>query len=753
MYRPVVKPQAGRRNLQVSTMAQKGLNLEGLPEMMKLEYAKKMVNYIPYSYGIGTRGGLEKKTDIPKVDIGDSPMGYWRFDEGSGTTVTDSSGNGNDGIATNMSWVQGKVGDSGSFDGVSGDVLIADNAAIQNIWDGGGSVSCWINFNSDGTNSRILQKAPKGLTVGWSIFVSGESGGAMKLNLYQMFDGDAGASKGRWRTGLVINTNQWHHIVIAYDSSSTANDPILYLDGVETSFPEVEAPSGNYDTDVGQDLYIGDDSNGGNTVDGEIDEVRLYDKVLTAQEISALYCDTDAITLSEYFTNDKFIVGIGTNIVSYDISTNKIDVIKTDFSASTRWGGGRYGEYFIVTNGVDKPYIIDNALAISIIAAAPICDDITFVGARAVAISLKTDETAVQISEVDDGTNPPFQTWSTGTDATDGAVINYRNAGKARSAVALGSYIVVFSDDGYFAFSVDTIDSAGTLKKVENVQDYITDFGGARGALSTPMGIFYLNEGGLYQMVQIGQTNVPYSRQQKLNTVLLDDFYFDNVNFGNVDMVYDERQRLVLVTYAKGSGINNKVLGYKVSEEIEGLFEIEGWTVNRFTKYDNKVYASSSANGKIYECFKGFTDDGVSISTEYTQELPLKSLWARHSLKKFYSKGFLSLDSVIDVHLDIYDKEGAPISSKRVNRWTPQRNDNTVDGWGNASWGNSSWGGDYDLSNMVEVTNWCRGRISNAQRISVRFVSNVTEPHVINWFSAEIEDKGLVKVPAMEIIT
>jgi len=526
MYKAIAKPRGSNRSVQVSTMGQKGLNLEGLPEMMKLEYAKKIINYIPYSYGVGTRGGVE---------------------------------------------VQGT------------------------------------------------------------------------------------------KAGL-----------------------------------------------------------------------------------------TEGITLFKYFRDDVFIVGYGTTIATFDLSTATFTTLKDDFSTSTRWGGDRCGEYFFVTNGVDRPYRIDSAYAIGIVTNAPICDDIAFIGPRAVAISIESDETAVQLSDVDDGSNPPFDSWGTTTSATDGAIVNYRNAGKARTCVPLGQYFVVFSDDGYFAF---TIDSPGTIKKIETVQDYMTDFGGARGAVATPLGIFYLNERGLNQMTQVGSKDTPYSRQQKLNTVLLTDTYFDDVTAGNVDLIYDKKQRIILVTYAKGSSVNNKVLGYKISEEIEALFEIEGWTINRFTKYKNKIYGSSSVDGRLFECFKGYTDDGVAISTEYTQELPLNGLWNRHSLKRFYSKGFLSLDTSIDVNMDIYDKEGAPISSKRINRWTPKRNDNTIDGWGTSSWGNSSWGGDYDLSKMIEVTNWCRGRIANAQRISVRFTSAVTEPHIINWFSAEIEDKGYIKVPAMTTIT
>lgn len=594
MYTPLQVDNQNRKSTQVSTMAQKGLNLEGLPELMDLEYAKKIVNYIPYSFGIATRGGLEKKGEV------------------------------------------------------------------------------------------------------------------------------AGLSSG--------------------------------------------------------------------------------------------------ITLSKYYTDDKFVVGYGTTIAIFDLSAQTFTNLKTDFSTSVRWGGGRYGDYFFVTNGVDKPYRISQTLnydaqtanftvgsiltggtsgataviledsdsgvtgtltlgkisgtfqnneiitdvdggsatsdgtltfIITEITNAPICDDISFVGPRAVAISLSTDETAVQISEVGTGANPPFNTWNTGTGNTQGAIVSFRNAGKARSCVPLGPYFVVFSDEGYFAFSVDQLDSAGTLKKVETVQDYITDFGGARGAITTPEGIFYINEAGLWRMLQVGQTDVPYSRQQQLTTVLLDDSYFANANLDNADLVYDEVQKLILVTYADGSTVNNKVLAYKKSDEIEALFEIEGWSLNRFTKYNKRVYASSSVDGRIFECFKGHTDDGLAIATEYTQELPLNGLWTKHALNRFYNKGFLSIDSVVDVYFDIYDAEGEPLQAKRGNRWTAQRNDNVVDEWGSASWGQSAWGGDFDLSSMVESFDGCRPKISRAQRISVRYVSSVTVPHIINWFSAEIIDKSSIRVRKM----
>ena len=52
------------------------------------------------------------------------PLGVWKLDEGSGTRVADSSGNGNNGILSGgVSWVPGAAGAAGSaFDGSTGEV-------------------------------------------------------------------------------------------------------------------------------------------------------------------------------------------------------------------------------------------------------------------------------------------------------------------------------------------------------------------------------------------------------------------------------------------------------------------------------------------------------------------------------------------------------------------------------------------------------------------------------------------------------
>ena len=68
---------------------------------------------------------------------------------------------------------------------------------------------------------------------------------------------------GDWGTGLT-------HIVITYDNTSTANDPIIYQDGSIVSLTEVTAPVGTANSDASSTLRIGEAGDGSADADGRI---------------------------------------------------------------------------------------------------------------------------------------------------------------------------------------------------------------------------------------------------------------------------------------------------------------------------------------------------------------------------------------------------------------------------------------------------------------------------------------------------
>ncbi len=168
------------------------------------------------------------------------------------------------------------------FNGVSGDVTVTDALSIQNIFDGGGTIECWINPRSDGESNeaRVIGKNR------WQLWVDSEAASKIKLTLYQVFSGD----DGRWRTTATeVTINVWSHITVTYNASSADNNAIFYVNGSVVTSGETFTPTLTRTSDTGSDLIIGNRSGDDKTFDGTIDEVRLYTRILGSTEVTANY--------------------------------------------------------------------------------------------------------------------------------------------------------------------------------------------------------------------------------------------------------------------------------------------------------------------------------------------------------------------------------------------------------------------------------------------------------------------------------
>lgn len=446
------------------------------------------------------------------------------------------------------------------------------------------------------------------------------------------------------------------------------------------------------------------------------------------------------ITLLKEFTSGVWIFGYSTSIEAYNTSTGSFTTIKSNFSANSGFVGVKYGDYFLVSNGVDKIWRISTALAIVEVATSPVSVGLKVVGSRL----FTWNGTQIQYSEIDDGSNPPFDGWGTTTAASDGGTVNYRNAGNIRSICQLGQLTVAFGDSGFFAFQVDTIDSGGTLKKNEIIQNYTEDFGGATGAIETPFGIYYVNEAGLWQMVAAGVTNTPMSRQQTLTSTLLGSNYFSGVSQTSVDLVHDASQKCIFVTLAKDSTANNLVIGCKLDNN-NAFFEINGWNINRFAKSGETIYGASSVKTTVYKLFTGYDDDGLAIGTEYLQELPLGTLFHKHGLNGIYAGGFLSPSSELTISFDIYDVDGQLVENKKSYLWTAQNSDSSFDEWASSMWGASAFGGTVDTAGLIESFDGGNPRINNFQRLRVRITSGDKLRHIVNWIAVKTIQKEPIR--------
>ena len=216
-------------------------------------------------------------------------IGHWKFDETSGTIAADSSVNGNDGTLFNMDdsdWISGKIGNALDFDG-SGNQYVR-LLGVPDLLDGLTEVTvcAWLKYNpasveSDGT---IISSYSPG--VGVLFWVDNVGGGSGNQNTVSFNVSDSsGSNQVEGSTDLVI-TGQWDHYCGAY--SSAAPFLRLYKNGVL----DQEKTTGYFAPTIvgnGEDIQFGASLYGQRLLNGALDDIRIYSRVLSDEEISAIY--------------------------------------------------------------------------------------------------------------------------------------------------------------------------------------------------------------------------------------------------------------------------------------------------------------------------------------------------------------------------------------------------------------------------------------------------------------------------------
>src|SRR5215468_130960 len=206
-------------------------------------------------------------------------IGYWSFDEGSGITANDSSGNGNNGTLVNGPiWTPGEIAGALSFDGVDDYVSFA-SLAQSTI-----SISAWVYAQATPGNvfPRIIDMP------GYVLFLpepsNPKSNPASLGFLSRRSDRD-----GEWDTPAnTMAYNSWNHVAVVYDSSSTSNNADLYINGVKQTISKITPPQGTQTSNEGEGI-IGNHIPLNRGWDGLIDELRIYNRALSAAEIVSLY--------------------------------------------------------------------------------------------------------------------------------------------------------------------------------------------------------------------------------------------------------------------------------------------------------------------------------------------------------------------------------------------------------------------------------------------------------------------------------
>jgi hypothetical protein len=192
------------------------------------------------------------------------------FEEGSGKKVVDASGKGNHGtIRGAVRTDSGRFGKALKFDGVNDWVTIKDNPSLD--LSSGMTLEAWVYPLSQkpGNNAVIVKRIATGEV--YALFSEEED----NLPASYINDGDYHGAIGSNR----LPAQQWSHLVATYDGQHQK----LYVNGVLVAQSAKQTLIKN-SRGV---LRIGGNTLGREGFDGYIDEVRIYDRALTAKEVNA----------------------------------------------------------------------------------------------------------------------------------------------------------------------------------------------------------------------------------------------------------------------------------------------------------------------------------------------------------------------------------------------------------------------------------------------------------------------------------
>ncbi len=198
-----------------------------------------------------------------------SLVGWWRFEEGSGTIAHDSSGNGLDGeLVGGATWTQGRIGGGIELDGSSGYVSIPDFELTTDTI----TFAIWLNGWRGGD---------------WAPFISSRVVGQCEMNfgdndtLHYTWNNDSSATWG-WTGGPVIPQDTWTMLAVTIDPDKA----VAYVYTDDGGLTQSTNAIAHIEETVGA-LQIGY-SYDPRYVQGILDEAAVFNRALTEQEIMGL---------------------------------------------------------------------------------------------------------------------------------------------------------------------------------------------------------------------------------------------------------------------------------------------------------------------------------------------------------------------------------------------------------------------------------------------------------------------------------
>ena len=212
-----------------------------------------------------------------------SLIGYWSFDSAyvSGTTLFDQSGFGGNATAVSTTSVVGIVGQALQFNGSSSYVQVPSSLSTQ-LYDleGDLSLSLWVQTNNSTRTEALISKySAGGLGSGYLLRTTSAGKAEMLFGAANIAGGTDVATD-----VTSINDGNWHHLVAVIKMGASVT---FYVDGALSSTQAIQSMAGTASSwfQMGVNPWIPF----GTYFTGSMDEVRIYNRALSASDVTALF--------------------------------------------------------------------------------------------------------------------------------------------------------------------------------------------------------------------------------------------------------------------------------------------------------------------------------------------------------------------------------------------------------------------------------------------------------------------------------
>ncbi|MBC8468620.1 MAG: LamG domain-containing protein, partial [Planctomycetes bacterium] len=200
-------------------------------------------------------------------------VAQWKLDDGAGTTALDATGNGNDGtLEDNPTVVEGQFGQALAFDG-SRVVIGASDSLTANLFQGSFTLTAWINPSRTGNTWQQIFRSVRASDTNDTLFLNNDG----RLS----WRGRVGTA---WAGGMcetapgVVPANQWTHVAVTGDGTNFR----IFVNGALTQESAFQTTDGDNET-----YYIGGDMNFGESYTGMVDDLRIYNHVMSEGDVRA----------------------------------------------------------------------------------------------------------------------------------------------------------------------------------------------------------------------------------------------------------------------------------------------------------------------------------------------------------------------------------------------------------------------------------------------------------------------------------